>query len=380
MYKGYRIRIYPTKEQEKLIWDHIHASRFIWNYMLDLQIRNYNNGGKFITDYSMHKLLTPMRKQSEYLWLNNVSIHMLQRTCGDLSCAYKYFFIKQNGFPKFKSRKHSKSSFPASSDNFYFKNNFVHIQKIGKIKYKSDFMFPYGKGHKYLNIRVSFVDNKYFVSFAMECEKQTPILNEYALGIDLGIKELAVVACNGKQFIYHNINKSKKIRDLQKRISYYQKAVFRKYEQSKKRNNGKYVKTNNIIKQEDLLRKLFTKKSNIHKNYIHQVTHEIISMLPKSIIMENLNVAGMLKNRHISPSLQEQCFYIFKEQIKYKALWSDIEFYQADRFFPSSKTCSCCGAIKKDLKLSDRVYVCNECGLIIDRDYNAAINLSKYIV
>ena len=182
------------------------------------------------------------------------------------------------------------------------------------------------------------------------------------------------------QLVFHNINKSKKIRDIQKRIRFYQRSIFRKYEQSKKRNNGKYVKTKNIITQEEYLRKLFRKKSNIHKNYIHQITHKITSLLPCRIVVESLNVTGMLQNKHISEHLQEQCFYLFKEQIEYKSAWNNIEFIQADRFFPSSKTCSRCGAIKENLKLSDRIYICDECGLTIDRDYNAAINLSMYAV
>ena len=121
------------------------------------------------------------------------------------------------------------------------------------------------------------------------------------------------------------------------------------------------------------------KAKNIRDNYIHHVTHDLVSMLPRKVVMEDLNVVGMMKNRHISKSIQEQCFYKFKEQMNYKCAWRGIEFVLADRFFPSSKMCSNCGAIKRDLKLSDRTYVCPECGCVIDRDYNAAINLSKYM-
>ncbi len=380
MLKGFKVRLYPTKEQEKLIWAHIHASRFIWNYMLDIQQKNHENGGRFITDFSMHKMITPLRKEEKYAWLQNVSIHMLQRTCNDLAGAYKYFFIGQNGHPKFKSKKSSKCAFPASSDNFYFKDGTVHVQKIGKIKYKSDFSFSNGKVCKYYNVRISFNNNKYMLSFSKECENQAPLLNNSLVGIDLGIKELATVACDDNKYVFHNINKSKKMKTIQNRLRYYQRTVFRKYEHSKKANNGRYVKTNNIIKVEKHISALYTKKANILDDYTHKVSKVIVSLLPRRITMENLNVSGMLKNRHLSKSIQEQSFYKFICKMRYKSEWNGIEFVLADRFFPSSKTCSYCGAIKSDLKLSDRTFICPECGFIIDRDYNAAINLMKYTV
>ena len=380
MLKGYKIRLYPTKEQEKLIWEHIHASRFMWNYMLNVQQENYKNGGKFITDFSMHKMVTPLRKEEKYSWLQNVSIHMLQRTCSDLAEAYKYFFSGQNGYPKYKSKKNAKSAFPASSDNFYFKNNIVHIQKLGKIKYKSDFYFPYGKTCRYYNVRITFKRGKYILSFSKECESQAPKLNESFAGIDLGVKELAVVACNDKKYVFHNINKSKRIKNIQSRLCFYQRCAFRKYEYSKEKNKGQYVKTKNIKKIEKRISDLYARKANILDDYTHKVSKSIVSLLPSKITMENLNVKGMLKNRHLSKSIQEQAFYKFICKMKYKCEWNGIEFVLADRFFPSSKTCSNCGAIKKDLKLSERIFVCPECGFSIDRDYNAAINLMKYTV
>ena len=140
----------------------------------------------------------------------------------------------------------------------------------------------------------------------------------------------------------------------------------------------KWHKSNNILKTEEQIRKIHNKLSNIRKNYIHQTTHEIIEIKPKKIVMENLNVSGMMKNKHLSKAIQEQCFYEFIRQVKYKCEWNGIEFEQADRFYPSSKTCSCCGHVKKNLKLKDRIYVCDKCGTIIDRDVNAAINLMNY--
>ena len=377
MIKGFKIRVYPTREQEELIWKHIHASQFIWNYMLDLQEKNYADGGRFISAFGMDKLLTPLKKQEEYDWLNDVSNTTLQRTCADLAEAYKRFF-KGAGHPKLKSRKRAKSAFPVCCSRFYFECGCIQIQKLGRVKYKSDFAFPEGRGHKFSNIRLSFINGKYMLSFGMECENQAPQLTEESMGIDLGIKELAVVACGDKQLVFHNINKSKKMRDLTKRIRHVQRGISRKYESSRQRNGGRYEKTNNILRQEDKLRRLQARKTNIRQNYLHQTTHALVSMLPKRVVMEDLNVSGIMKNKYLSKAVQEQCFYEFIRQMRYKCEWNGIEFLQVDRFYPSSKTCSHCGAIKPDLKLSDRTYVCPACGLTIDRDYNAAINLSRY--
>ena len=377
MIKGFKIRIYPTKEQEELIWKHIHASRFIWNYMLDLQQKNYADGGKFISAFGMHYLLPGIKKQGGFEWLNEVSSQMLKRTCGDLAEAYKRFF-GGSGFPKFKSRKRAKPAFPVCCDRFYFKDGCAQIQKLGRVKYKSDFIFPEGRGQKFSNVRVSFINGKYMLSFGMECENQTPKLTDNSMGIDLGIKELAVVACGDKQVVFHNINKSKKVRDLNKRIRHAQRSISRKYEESRKRNGGRYEKTNNIHKEENKLRRLQARKANIRQNYLHQTTHALVSMLPKKVVMEDLHVSGMMKNKHLSKAVQEQCFYEFIWQMRYKCEWNGIEFIQVPRFYPSSKTCSCCGSIKHDLKLSDRMFVCPNCGAVIDRDYNAAINLSRY--
>lgn len=377
MIKGFKIRIYPTREQEQLIWKHIHASRFIWNYMLDLQEKNYTDGGKFISAFGMDYLLPDIKKQDGLEWLTEVSSQMLKRTCADLAEAYKRFF-KGAGHPKFKSRKRARPAFPVRCDSLHFTGNTANIEKVGKLKFKSDFIFPEGRGHKFSNVRVSYVNGKYMLSFGMECENQAPILTEDSMGIDLGIKELAVVACGDKQVVFHNINKSKKVRDLNKRIRHVQRGISRKYEASRKRNGGRYGKTNNIRREEDKLRKLQARKANIRQNYLHQTTHALISMLPKQVVMEDLNVTGMMKNRHLSKAVQEQCFYEFIRQMRYKCEWNGIKFLQVDRFYPSSKTCSCCGEIKHDLKLSDRTFVCPSCGAVIDRDYNAAINLSRY--
>lgn len=378
IFRGYVVRIYPTQKQIDLIWKHIHACRFIWNYMLAWQQENYANGRKRVSAYAMENQLTPLKHQPEYAWLYEVSNSSLCNVCVDLAEAYQNFFNGVTNHPKFKSRKREKTSYPVRTDHgFYFAKGKLVIAKVGKIKYKSDFTFKEGRDQKFYNVRLSYRNGKYFVSFSVECESQAPALTDDSMGIDLGIKELAVAAYGDKQIVFNNINKSKKVRDIERRLRHVHRVVSRKYEASKKR-TGKYKKTNNIFRQENEMRRLYARLKGIRENYIHQTTHELISMLPSKVVMEDLNIAGLMKNKHVRKAIGDQCWHEFIRQMRYKCLWSGIPFYQVNRYYPSSKTCSMCGAINHDLKLSDRTFTCPICGCIIDRDYNAAINLSRY--
>ena len=344
--------------------------------MLALQNERYENGEKHLSAFDMHKLLTPLKKRDGFAWLNEVSNHMLCRSCADLSDSFSRFFKKQSKHPRFKSRKKANSNFPTRSECLYFKDGGANIEKVGKVRYKTDYDLPQGRGFKYSNARVSFKNGKWMLSFGIECENQVQELNDYSMGIDLGIKDLAVVSYGDDSLVFHNINKSKTVRTLKRNIKLLQRRISRKYEQNKQGN--KFVKTRNIERCEDRLRKMYARLSNIRNNYIHQTTHKLVSLLPKRVVMEDLNVRGMMKNKHLSKAVQEQCFSEFIRQMKYKCEWNGIEFVQVDRFYPSSKTCSCCCNVKKDLRLSDRTYICSECGFTIDRDLNAAINLMRY--
>ena len=378
MIKSYKIRLYPTKEQEALMWKHIGACRYIWNYMLAYQQEQYVNGEKHLSAFDMIKLLTPLKKDGEHEWLCEVSNASLGVVCRDLDKAYKGFFKKIARFPKFKSRKRSKKTYPVKDDRIYFINSkLMHIEKVGKIKYKTDFDLPQGRGHKFTNPRISNVNGKWILSFGMECESQAPVLTDISMGIDLGVKDLAIAEFNGTKITYRNINKTSKMKRLEKQRRHLERSISRKYEQNRRGNT--FVKTNNIMRSEERLKKMYARMTNIRTNYIHQTTHDLVSLLPKRVVMEDLNVTGMMKNRHLSKAIQEQCFGEFIRQMQSKCEWNRIEFVQVGRFYPSSKTCSCCGAIKRDLRLMDRVYVCAECGAEIDRDYNAAINLSRYV-
>ena len=225
---------------------------------------------------------------------------------------------------------------------------------------------------KYTNPRISY-DNKYwYLSVGIEEEMPVVQLTGESLGIDVGIKELAVCS-NGMTF--KNINKSKEVRRLKKSLKRKQRQCSRKYEKNKK--GKEYVKTKNIAKLENQIKLIHRRLSNIRLNYIHQVTRMIVKTKPSRIVMEDLNIKGMMKNKHLSKAIAEQCLYDFKLKMKYKCEFCGIDFVEADRYYPSSKLCSCCGSIKKDLKLKDRIYKCS-CGLNINRDYNASINLSRY--
>ena len=378
MIKGYKIRIYPTKEQERKMWQHINCCRFIWNYMLAKQLSLLKNNEQRWSKFTMIGLITHLRN-NEFPWLSEVSHKSLSDICSDLDKSLQLAFSKKNKMLKFKSKKTCKTHFPICSPNFYFKDlNVLNIEKIGKVKYKTDLKFPIGiKVQKFNNARVSFENNKWFVSFGLNCENQAQKLTDYSMGIDLGVKNLCIVEYNGMELTFNNINKSKKMIYLNNKLKHVQRNLARKYLKNKQ--GKKYIKTKNILKEEIQFRKLHSRIANIRHNYIHQTTHKLTSLLPKRIVMEDLNISGMMKNHHLSRAIKEQCFYEFTRQMRYKCEWNGIDFVQADRFFPSSKLCSNCGCVKESLKLCDRTYVCEHCGNIIDRDYNAAINLSRYV-
>lgn len=322
----------------------------------------------------MIKLLTPLKKVEEFSWLSEVANNSLQVACSDLDSAFKGFFNKISGYPKFKSKHKSKLKFPVRAESMYFKSNtLINIEKCGKVIYKSDFRFPIGRCVcKFINPRIENKNGKWILSFSIEYENQVQNTNDFSMGIDLGIKELAVVSCNNKEYVFHNINKSKKMRGIEKRIKYVQRSMSRKYRQNKKR-------TNNWEREGQKLRRLCAKQINIRDNYLHHTTRFLVNLLPNKVVMESLDITSMMKNKYLAKEIAEQKWYEFIRQMQYKCEWAGIEFVRADQYYPSSKTCSHCGHIKKDLKLSDRIYVCPVCGLEIDRDLNAAKNLEKYI-
>jgi putative transposase len=377
MYKCFRVRLYPNKSQEELLWKHINSCRFLWNYLIDLQQKRYQNGEKYLDAFGMIHLLPALKNDGEHEWLKEVSNASLGHICRDLDRAYVSFFKKKTRYPKFKSKKTSKMVYPLSTRCLYFLENKIKVPKIGFIKFKTDYTDFLGyKENQIHDPRISNVMGKWYIGFSIECESQTFNLSEKSMGIDLGVKDLAIVAFGDEKIVYGNINKSLKMRKMDKRIRSLQHALSRKYEANKV--GGKYVKTKNILKLEAKIRKLFYRQECIRDNYNHQVTHELVSLLPRKVVMEHLNVMGLLKNKIIGKAILAQRFSDFTIKMRYKCEERGIEFVQADMFYPSSKTCSNCGCVNTNLKLSDRIFKCPHCGFEIDRDYNAAINLMRY--
>ena len=228
-------------------------------------------------------------------------------------------------------------------------------------------------GVKYTNPRVSFDGKYWYISIGIETEQPVVELTDESIGIDVGVKDLAICS-NGMTF--KNINKTKKVKKLEKKLRRLQRKVSRKYELNKE--GGKFAKTSNIIKMEKQIKLLHRKLANIRSNHNHQAANKIVKTKSSRVVMETLNIKGMMKNKHLSKAMAKQCLYEFKRQMQYKCEFNGIEFVEADKWYPSSKTCSGCGHIKPKLSLSERTYICEECGCVIDRDYNASINLSKY--
>ena len=369
-----KVRLYPTKEQEQKLWQSVGVARFIYNYTLVKQEENYKNSGKFIGDGAIRKELTQLKK-AELIWLNEVSNNITKQAVKDACNSYKRFFKGLANKPKFKSRKRSRPSFYNDPIKLKVKTKKVLIEKVGWIKTNEQIPTEV----KYNNPRITY-DNKYwYLSVGIKVNEIQEELTDISLGIDLGLKDLAICS-TGK--IFKNINKTKKVNKLEKRLKQKQRQISRKYEMNKIKKEGgvrcQFIKTKNIEKLEDTVKLIHRKLTNIRNNYLHQVTTSIVKTKPYRIVIEDLNISGMMKNKHLSDSVRKQCFYKFKQYITYKTKLKGIKLVIADRFYPSSKTCSQCGFIKKDLRLKDRVYRCPHCGAIIDRDYNASINLSMY--
>ena len=367
-----KVRLYPTKEQEQKLWQSVGIARFIYNYTLTKQEENYRNGGKFISDGIIRKELTQLKK-SELIWLNEVSNNVAKQAVKDACNAYKRFFKGLAKKPKFKSKKKSKPSFYNDTSKLKVKEKKVLIEKVGWIK--TNEQIP--RDVKYNNPRITY-DNKYwYLSVGVEVNKKQEELTDISLGIDLGLKDLAVCS-DGK--VFKNINKTKEVKKLEKRLKQKQRQISRKYELNKIMKGGscQFIKTKNIEKLEETTKLIHRKLVNIRNNHLHQVTTSIVKAKPYRVVIEDLNVIGMMKNKHLSDSVRKQCFHKFRQYITYKSKLNGIELVIVDRFYPSSKTCSRCNSIKRDLKLKDRIYRCPHCGAVIDRDLNAAINLSVY--
>ena len=381
MIETIKVQLRPNNKQLTKLFQYAGCSRFAYNWTISREQENYKLGNKFLSDNELRKEFTQLKKHKEYQWLSKISNNVTKQAIKDACNSYKRFFKGLSKYPKFKSKKNSKQSFYQDGVKIQFTNTHVKVegftmshrknkQKLNWIKLREKGRIP--TNCKYMNPRITYDGLHWFVSVSIDVEDNTDIPSNEGVGIDLGLKDLAI--CSDGH-TYKNVNKTQKVKKVEKRKRRLQRSISRKYNMNKR--GESYKKTSNIIKREKELLKLSKRLTNIRHNHLHQITSEIVKRKPSFICIEDLNVSGMMKNKHLSKAIQQQGLYEFRRQIEYKSDWNNITVIVADRFFPSSKLCSCCGEIKKDLKLPDRIYQC-DCGNIIDRDYQASLNLKQY--
>ena len=373
--KSFKTEINPTEEQKARIRKTIGTCRYVYNFYLGHNKALHDNGEKFMTGKSFSLWLN-----NEYIpdnpdktWIREVYSKAVKKSIEDGCAAFTRFFKHQSDFPKFKKKGKSDVKM------YFVRNNpkdcqcerhRLKIPTLGWVRIKEKGYIPTTKdGYMIRSGTVSVKAGRFYVSVLVEIPDVNinNNLNE-GIGIDLGLKDFAIIS-NGKT--YRNINKSAGLKKLEKQLIREQRSLSRKYENLKK---GESTQRANIQKQKLKVQKLHQKMDNIRTDYINKTIAEIVKTKPSYITIEDLNVKGMMKNRCLSKAVASQKFYEFRKRLKAKCDEKGIELRVADRFYPSSKTCHHCGSIRKNLKLSDRIYRC-ECGYVADRDLNAALNL-----
>ena len=375
MLKSFKTEINPTQEQKSRINRTIGTCRYVYNFYLAYNKELHDNGEKFMTGKRFSVWLN-----NEYIpdhpdkaWIRDAYSKAVKKSIEDGCTAFTRFFKHQSAFPNFKKKGRSDVKM------YFVKNNpkdcacerhRIKIPTLGWVRLKEKGYIPTTKdGWKIKSGTVSIKADRYYVSVLVEIPDPQAVNNRNdGIGIDLGVKDFAILS-NGKT--YKNINRSARLKKLEKQLRREQRCLSRKYDNLKK---GEVTQRANIQKQKLKVRKLHHKIDNIRTDYINKIIAEIVKTKPSYITIEDLNVSGMMKNRHLSKAVASQKFYEFRTKLKAKCDDNGIELRVVDRFYPSSKLCHCCGQIKKDLKLSDRVYRCS-CGYVEDRDFNAALNL-----
>ena len=383
------MEINPTDEQKSKIHQTIGVSRFIYNFYIARNKEIYEKEGKFVSGMDFSKWLNNeyIPNNQEMKWIKEVSSKATKQAIMNGDKSFRDFFKKAKGFPRFKKKKNQdvKAYFPKNNKtDWTIERHRVKIPTLGWVRLKEFGYIPTNSIVK--SGTVSQKADRYYVSILVE-ETDIKISNSNigikifnhnneGIGIDLGIKDFAICS-NGNKF--KNINKTSTIKKVEKNLKREQRKLSRKYESLKIRNKkekGGNVTRQNIQKQIVKVQKLHQRLTNIRTDYINKTVFSIVNQKPSYVTIEYLNVKGMMKNKHLSKAIASQKFFEFKTKLTVKCKENHIELRIVDRFYPSSKTCSNCGKIKKDLKLSDRIYKC-DCGLAIDRDLNASINLKN---
>ena len=374
MLKNFKTEINPTLEQKIKINKTIGTCRFVYNFYLAYNKELYDTGQKFMSGKSFSVWMNNefLINNPEYMWIKEISSKSVKKSIEDGCTAFTRFFKGQSKFPKFKKKGKPdvKMYFVKNNPKDCFcERHRISIPTLGWVRLKEKGYIPTTKsGYTIRSGTVSKKADRYYVSVLIEISEPEIINNsENGIGIDLGLKDFAIVS-NGTT--YKNINKSERLKKLEKQLRREQRYLSRKYENLKKGESTQ----KNIQKQKLKVQKLHHRIDNIRTDYINKTISEIVKTKPSYITIEDLNVSGMMKNRHLSKAVASQKFREFRTKLKVKCEDNGIELRIVDRFYPSSKLCHCCGAIKKDLKLSDRIYRC-DCGYVEDRDFNAALNL-----
>ena len=375
MLKSFKTEINPSEEQKVKIRKTIGTCRFIYNFYLAHNKELHENGKKFMSSNKFRVWLNNeyVPKHPEYSWIKEAYSKAVTQAVNNGQTAFTRFFNHKSAFPRFKKKGKSNVKM------YFVKNNpkdcrcerhRINIPSLGWVRIKEKGYIPTTKdGYVIKSGHVSIKADRYYVSVLIEIPDNRIANNSNeGIGIDLGLKDFAVVS-NGTS--YKNINKSAKLKKLEKQLIREQRSLSRKYENVKK---GGPTQRANIQNQRLKVQKLHHRIDNIRTDYINKTIAEIVKTKPSYITIEDLNVSGMMKNKHLSKAVASQKFYEFRTKLQAKCNENGIELRVVDRWFPSSKTCHCCGAIKKDLKLSDRTFTC-DCGYIEDRDFNAALNL-----
>ena len=383
------MEINPTDEQKSKIHRTIGVSRFIYNFYIAYNKEIYEREGKFVSGIDFSKWLNNeyIPNNQDMKWIKEVSSKATKQVIMNGDKAFRDFFKKAKGFPRFKKKKNQdvKAYFPKNNKtDWTLERHRVKIPTLGWVRLKEFGYIPVNSIVK--SGTVSQKADRYYVSILVE-ERDIKISNSNigikifnhnneGVGIDLGIKEFAVCSDGIK---FKNINKTSIVKKIEKKLKREQRKLSRKYESLKIRNKnikeGRATRQN-IQKQVVKVQRLHQRLANIRTDYINKTVFSIIKQKPSYITIEDLNVKGMMKNKHLSKAIASQKFFEFKTKLMSKCKQNDVELRIVDRFYPSSKTCSQCGKIKKDLKLSDRIYKC-DCGFTIDRDLNASINLKN---
>lgn len=384
-----KVRLEPNKEQIEYFKRFAGTNRFAWNTCKAFYDNLWETKQEYASVKDLMKHLQDLKHNNpDFAWMNDVPEAITKQAIKDLIKAYKTFYKnrkenydKNNPYkfkPKFKKKGKCKESFFQRTDNIR-KTDDSHVKITGiKTPVKCKRLKGIDLPEKIQNPRISFDGKYWYLSYSFE--KEFEVFTDFKrdkLGIDLGVQELAILSNNEH---YLNINKEKEIKRLRKRLKRIQRQTSRKYEANVTYTINKkkiFHKTSNIEKLEQQERLIYRRIANIQQTYMYEVIRSVLKTKAKIITIEDLNIKGMLQNPKLARAIQEQKFYEFRRILTYKCEWYGVELRLADRWYPSSKTCSCCGNIKHDLKLKDRIYKCDKCGLKIDRDENGAINLEN---